>query len=169
MRVTPSRLTTPVRPPPFAALPTHRPVSVLVVVPPPGADVPPPPPPDPDDPLLPEPPPPPPAASATSAPAPITPPAITSVFVPRPPADCAVLEDPAPALPGAAPVLAIVTPSALKPLIDALASAEFAAAACSTRPPASRATPMITEPVGVLVAIIIPCPQSRRLATTRGA
>ena len=77
---------------------------------------------------------------------------------------------PLPALPpGAAPVLAMETPSALKPLMDAVASAEFATAACSTRPPASRATPMTTEPVGVLVAIIIPCPHSLRFATTRGA
>jgi hypothetical protein len=79
-----------------------------------------------------------------------------------------VVEEPAPALPGAAPVLAIDTPSALKPLIDALASALWAAAACNTLPPASRATPMTTEPVGVLVAIMR-WPQSRRFATTRGA
>jgi hypothetical protein len=106
------------------------------------------------DPPLPDPPPPP-AANAIRPPAAATPPTITSVFVPRPPADCAVLEPPA-ALPGAAPVLPIVTPSALKPLIDACTSAVWAAAACSTWPPASRATPMTIVPVGVLVAIIMP-------------
>src|SRR5262249_60044283 len=102
--------------------------------------------------LDPEEPPPPPAATATPTPAAATPPTMARV---RAPCDAAC-----PALPACVPSVAlavdpalpIVTPSMLKPATDAGAPAAWAAAACSTLPPASRARLTKTDAVRWLSA-----------------